>query len=94
MSAMIRSPYEKGGFGVPRQLDEAEKNGVDFLSFLGVSTIEEARELDAFYIRDRYAAYREAASFMGPVVDDRFCFGDLSCAFYAGKKRGCAGNGG
>ncbi len=85
MSAMIRNPYEKGGFGVPKTLKEAEKNGMNFLGFLGVSTIEEARKLDAFYIRDKYAEYRETFPFMGPAVDDRFCFGDPLVLFLQGK---------
>ncbi len=81
MSAMIRNPYEEGGFGVPKPLREAEKNGMNFLGFLGVSTIEEARELDAFYICQKYAEYRETFSFMGPAVDNRFCFGDPLALF-------------
>lgn len=85
MSAMIRNPYEKSGFGIPKTLKEAEKNGMDFLGYLGVSTIEEARELDAFYIRDKYAKYRETFPYMGPAVDDRFCFGDPLALFLQGK---------
>lgn len=87
MSAMIRSPYEKSGIGVPKTLEEAEKNGENFLTSLGVSTIEEARELDAFYIRDKYAEYRKTAPFMGPAVDDHFCFGDPLRLFLQEKAR-------
>ena len=35
MSAMIRSPYQVGGIGVPEELWHAEENGQQFLSFLG-----------------------------------------------------------
>ena len=31
MSAMIRSPYRKGGIGDPEKLDSAERNGAAFL---------------------------------------------------------------
>lgn len=85
MSAMIRNPYQAGGFGVPKPLAEAEKNGADFLSFLGVSTLEEARALDAFFIRDKYAQFREKHAYMGVTVDDRFCFGDPLVYFLQGK---------
>ena len=57
MSAMIRSPYQVGGIGVPEELWHAEENGQHFLSFLGCSTIEQARKLDAAAIRDKYEEY-------------------------------------
>ena len=57
MSAMIRDPYGEGGIGKPCSLEEAEENGRQFFEFLGVSSLEEARKLDALYIRDRYAEY-------------------------------------
>jgi len=34
-------------------LEEAEKTGVAFFDFLGIKTLEEAKALDAFYIRDK-----------------------------------------
>ena len=42
MSGMIRSPYGEGSIVTPRPLWEAEEGGVDFLDFLGVSTLEQA----------------------------------------------------
>ena len=47
---MIRSPYGEGSLGILKPLWEAEENGVDFLDFLEVATLEEARELDIFYV--------------------------------------------
>ena len=85
MSGMIRSPYEKGHMGIPKPLAEAEKNGEEFLSYLGVSTIEEARELDALYIRDKYAEYASDHPRMGTVVDGSFCVGDPLKLFLEGK---------
>ncbi len=76
MSGMIRSPYEKGGIGVPKPLDEAEKDGQNFFDFLGVKNLEEARELDAFLIRDKYAEYARQFPRMFTVLDGRFCVGD------------------
>ena len=69
MSAMIRSPYEEGGIGIPQPLWEAEENGQNFFDFLGVSDLEEARALDAFYIRDKYAEYAKIFPRMFTVVD-------------------------
>lgn len=85
MSAMIRSPYRNASVGIPRPLDEAEKAGEDFFSFLGVSTLEEARELDAFYIRDKYAEYANTHPRMATVEDGRFCPGDPIKLFLEGK---------
>ena len=85
MSAMIRNPYEKEFIGIPKSLEEAEENGVDFLDFLGVSTLEEARELDAFYIRDKYGEFANAHPRMATVIDDKFCVGDPLVLFMQGK---------
>ena len=41
----------------PCSLEEAGKKGEDFFKVLGVETLEEARKLDAFYIREKYAEY-------------------------------------
>lgn len=85
MSGMIRSPYGEDSVGVPEPLWEAEENGVDFLDFLGVATLEEARELDAIYIRDRYAEYVRNAPRMFTVEDGKFCVGDPLTLFIQGK---------
>ena len=75
MSGMIRSPYGERSLGTPKPLSEAEENGVKFLDFLGVSTLDEARKLDAFFIRDKYAEYVKNAPRMATVLDGRFCVG-------------------
>lgn len=85
MSAMIRNPDTGGGVGVPQPLHEAEQNGQKFFEYLGVSDLEEARALDAFYIRDRYAEFREKNPMMTTVQDDRFCCGDPMVLFAEGK---------
>lgn len=85
MSGMIRSPYGEGSIGTPKPLAEAEENGAAFLDFLGVSTLEEARELDAFYIRDKYAEFVQNAPRMATVEDGRFCVGDPLALFLQGR---------
>lgn len=75
-SGIIRSPYTDEDFIIPGDLKTAEKNGEDFLEFLGVKNIEEARKLDAFFVRDKYAKFRESkpmmAAWMGTCVDGEF----------------------
>lgn len=85
MSGMIRSPYEEDPIIKPKSLCEAEQNGVDFFAFLGVSTLEEARALDALYIRDKYAQFRQEFPFMTTVVDKRFCVDNPLKLFLEGK---------
>lgn len=75
-SAMIWDPYGYGGLGKPIPLEEAEKKGELFFQFLNVSTLEEARKLDALYIRDKYAEFAQTNTRMGPVLDHIFCVGD------------------
>ncbi|HKM35877.1 MAG TPA: carboxylesterase family protein [Lachnospiraceae bacterium] len=85
-SAMIRDPYGNGGIGKPQSLEQGEKNGENFLSFLNVSTLDEARKLDAFYIRDKYAEYAQTNLRMGPVLDNTFCVGDPLVLFAQNKR--------
>lgn len=85
MSAMIRSPYQAGGIGVPEELWHAEENGQHFLSFLGCSTIEEARKLDAVIVRDKYEEYTKMFPAMVTVLDHKFCVGDPMVLFMEGK---------
>ena len=76
LSGMIRSPYMPNPFMIPRTLSEAEKSGEDFFSFLGVKSLEEARALDAFYIRDKYAEYRPGHGMFTTVEDGVYLKGD------------------
>ena len=82
---MIRDPYGEGGIGKPCTLREAEENGRQFFEYLGVSTLEEARKLDALYIRDRYAEYAAKHPRMFTVQDDVFCVGDPMVLFAQGR---------
>ncbi len=75
-SAMIRSPYKDGGIGEPVTLREGEEIGKRFFKHLGVETLEEARKLDALYIRAKYAEFRVNDTMMLPVIDNLFCVGD------------------
>lgn len=56
-----------------RTLREAEEAGVKFFELLGIKTLEEARKLDAFYVRDTVYANK---LFFGPVEDGVFTTGN------------------
>ena len=51
-------------------LAEAEQLGIRFFEFLGVSSLKEARALDAVYIRDKMLQFGSAC---GTVIDQKFC---------------------
>lgn len=65
-SGIIGDPF-KNRFSVT--LEEAMENGKNFLEFLGVSSIEQARKLPAEYIRDKNDEY---GKFWGTVIDGTF----------------------
>ncbi|MCR2806813.1 carboxylesterase/lipase family protein [Paenibacillus soyae] len=61
--------------GMPKfwsRLGDAEQEGVTFFEYLGVSSLEEARQLDAVYLRDKAVEYR---GFWGTVEDGKFNVG-------------------
>lgn len=76
LSGMIRNPYKEWNILKPRMLTEAEQNGIKFFDYIRVRNLEEARNLDAFYLRDRYAEFAGSGERMGTVIDGRFCIGD------------------
>ncbi len=84
-SAMIRSPYKERGIGWPRTLSEAEQLGEEFFRFVGAGNLQEARQLDAFYLRDMYAKFRESHEWMGTTIDGKFCYGDPIKLYMANK---------
>jgi para-nitrobenzyl esterase len=69
--------------GVRRNLAEAEQEGVKFFEFLGVSSLTEARQLDAEYIRDKSLEYNK---FWGTIVDNLFSVGNAFDLFLQNKR--------
>ena len=67
---------------VSKTLADAEKLGEEFFGILGVKTLEEARALDAFYIRDKLV---ENPRFFGTVIDGQFSVGNHEDLFLQGK---------
>ena len=66
-----------------RTLAEAEQEGVTFFEYLGVSSLAEARELDAVYLRDKAVAYK---GFWGTVEDQKFSVGNPFELFMENKR--------
>ncbi len=71
----VRTKFPHSFFSEPMPLAEAEKVGEKFLKeTLGVETIEEARKLDAFFIRDKAA---ESGLFFSSSIDGKFVTTDV-----------------
>jgi len=84
MSGVFAPVYPgQRGPGVRETLAEAEREGVKFFEYLGVSSLEEARKLDAVYIRDKMVEYKR---FWGTVIDGKFCVGHPFERFLANER--------
>jgi para-nitrobenzyl esterase len=66
-----------------QSLEDAEQEGVKFFEYLGVSTLEEARRLDAEYLNHNTLEYKK---FWGPVIDHKFSVGDAFELFLNNKR--------
>ena len=87
MSGMFGSPYEVNNFFLPQNIEQACKKGERLFGYLGVKTLEEARKLDADYIRSKYSELRnEGEMFFTIVQDGHFCTQDPMAAFRNGTR--------
>lgn len=68
-SGMIELANPKDDIFNPNDLKLAEERGKAFFDYLGVSGLEEARKLDAFLIRDKYAEYVKEHPRFFPIED-------------------------
>ena len=85
MSAMIFDPYLRREIGRPETLSDAEKKGEDFFAFLGVSSLKEARGMEAVKLQRSYEKYMESHVPFFTVQDDLFCVGDPIALYRSGK---------
>ena len=70
-SGMITSLYPGNPLPAVKQpLSEAEQDGIKFFEFLGVTSLEQARSLDADYLNKKALEYNK---FWGTVIDNVFC---------------------
>src|SRR5690606_40226825 len=65
-------------------LAEAEQEGVEFFDYLGVSSLAEARQIDAVTLRDKAVAY---GGFWGTVNDQKFNVGHPFQLFIHNKRQ-------
>ena len=77
-SGLTMTAYPGNLFHEEKDLASAEEAGIKFFKFLGVSSLEEARKLDAVYLRDKMVEYN---AFWGPVIDGKFYVGDANERF-------------
>jgi len=87
LSGIIRNPYEEDTFITPGPLEKMERLGERFLEFLGVKSLEEARALDALYIRDKYAKFCLDNPRFSPTIDGAFLKEEPYKAFINGACR-------
>ncbi len=86
-SGMIAFPYAPNNFFIPKNLEEAGKLGVELFDALGVKTLEEARKLDADFIRSTYSDLRNQGRMMFGIVNDgKFNTQDPLDAFVKGTR--------
>ena len=73
LSGLIQFPYIRDFVMTPRTIDDACSYGIMFFEKLGVKSVEEARKLDASFIRETYAKFRETENFFfTPMIDNVF----------------------
>lgn len=68
-SGIIEIDNPKDDIFNPIDLKEAEKRGEAFFEYLGVKSLSEARAIDAFEIRDKYAQYAKDHPRFFPIED-------------------------
>ena len=86
MSGMIKMENQESDIFNPLTLEEAEKKGEEFFEYIGVKSLEEARQMDAFKLRDLYGEYSsfentpgmppDMAKKMFPIIDGKHYLGD------------------
>lgn len=83
-SGMIRNPYKNDPIIQPKAISDVLENGKAFINYLGVSSVEEARKLDAIKIRDAYAEYAKDHPRFTPCIDGESVTADPYTMFING----------
>ena len=74
ISGMMRDSRDESSIFDPLPLAEAEKQGKRFFDHLGVSSLEEARAIDAKTLLQKYNEFvSEGEQRMFPILDGKFC---------------------
>ncbi len=77
-SGIIQNPYNNSVNPFVRTLSDAEKQGERLFEFLGISTLAQARAMDAKELFSKFCSFGEM---MGTVIDHKFSFGDSFSRF-------------
>ena len=86
LSGMISFPYITDFVMTPRGPEDACSFGVKFFDRLGVKTIEEARKLDASFLREQASNFRNQENyFFTPMIDHVFMDDEPYKLFLQGK---------
>ena len=86
-SGIIESPYIKDSVITPKPIEETCKMGEKFLETLGVSTIEEARKIDARTILEKASDFRNKNMFFfTPCIDHVYLQGEPFQLMLEGKQ--------
>lgn len=85
MSGIFDNPYGESPIITSTKLSDAEALGEEFLRYAGVSTLAEARKLDAFYLLQKYDEFVLTHPRMFPVADGKFSVGDPLKLYVEGK---------
>ena len=87
MSGMFGSPYAVNELFQPKSLEQAGEKGQSLFNYLGVKNLEEARQLDPFFICKKYSELRNNGEMFFTVVKDgHFCIQDPMIAFQDGTR--------
>ncbi|WP_022761223.1 carboxylesterase family protein [Butyrivibrio sp. AD3002] len=85
ISGMIHHPKMTDDIFKPLELPKAEKLGEEFFEFVGVKTLEEARKIDVFTLREKYGEFAQSHPRMFPIQDGIFCKEDPAVKFLEGR---------
>ena len=69
-SGLIRNPFYDDAIIKPRTIDKVMENGEAFIKYLGCTSVEEARSVDAITIRDAYWEFAKNHPRFVPCIDD------------------------
>ncbi len=83
-SGFIRNPFYHDSIIQPRTIKESEENGKSFIEYLGCSSVDEARGLDAIKIRDAYWEYAKRHPRFVPCIDNVYVKADPFEVFTSG----------
>lgn len=84
-SGLIRDPFMFDDIIMPKSLEAMEDNGKAFIEYLGCSSIDEARDLSAEYITEKYDLFATDHPRFVPCIDGKYMMSDSYDELLAGN---------